>query len=156
MAARTLFLSRPLPGVDGDALAEFIRQSQPWTAERVPLPARLRWALWILIPIDLIWGFWLGTIAGINPCESRFCKVATLDGNAPVLLGCAGVSLIGLVAVAISTRGLAEVDGREVAGLYVSTITGGAALLGIAVLVIALLVIAIVVAAFIAAFTFTP
>ena len=106
--------------------------------------------------IDLVWGVWLAMIVVADSCRGRICGVATLDGNAPVLLGCAGVSLIGLVAVAISTRGLAEVDSREVAGLYVSTITGGAALLGIAVLVTGLLVIALVVAAFVAAYTFTP
>lgn len=140
-----------------DRLSEFVRRSQPWSAVRTPLPSLLRRALWLLMLVDLVWGIWLATIVGVGgSCRGPVCTVATLDGHAPVLLGCAGVSLVGLVAAALSTRGLAEVDGRELAGVVVSTLAGGAALLGLAVLVTVALVVALAVAAFVTAFTFTP
>ena len=38
-----------------DLLSDFIQRSQPWSRERVPVPSRLRWALWALIPVELFW-----------------------------------------------------------------------------------------------------
>jgi hypothetical protein len=137
-----------------DVLSDFIRRSQPWSRQQVPLPGRLRRTLWVLIPIDLIWGIWLWTITTeASPCDGFICTIATLNHHAAVLLGCAIVCVAGLVGLAAVTRGLSQCGGREIAGVAVAAGAGGAALLGIAALLVGGLIVLIIIAAFFAAFT---
>ena len=157
MATGSLSLTLPPREYERDVLAEFIRDSRAWSRERAALPSRLRRALWGLLTVDLVWGFWLATIvASASSCESRVCKVATLDPYAPVMLTGAALSLLCLAVVAISTRGLAQADGREVTALVAAVATGGLALVGIAALIVVALIVALVLAVFWAAFTFEP
>ena len=137
-----------------DVLSDFVRRSQPWSRQQVRLPQRLRRTLWVLIPIDLIWGIWLWTITtGASPCDGPICTVATLNDHAAVLLGCAIVCVAGLVGIAAATRGLSHCGGREVVGVGFAAGAGGAALLGIAALLVGALIVLIILAAFVAAFT---
>ena len=155
MASISLALPRRQPGLERDVLAEFIRSSQPWSAERVPVPTHLRRLLLILIPVDLVWGVLLAALA-VAPggcATDGICQVVTLGQRAPILLGCAALSLVGLSLLAIPTRGLAYAYAREVAGLTVAAVAGGAALIGIIALLVAVLAGLIVVAAFWAVFT---
>lgn len=115
----------------GDALAQFIRQSQPWSRERVALPRRVRCLVWLLVTLQLIWAVWLSTLLTGALCTGRLCAVATLGGQVTLLLACSLVSLAGLGGVAVVTRGLSATDGRESAGLTVSVAAGGVALLGV-------------------------
>jgi hypothetical protein len=135
-------------------LSDFVRRSQPWSRQQVPLPRRLRRTLWVLIPIELLWGIWLWTITtGASPCDGPICTVATLNHRAAVLLGCAIVCVAGLVGLAAATRGLSHCGGREVVGVGFAAGAGGAALLGIAALLVGVLIVLIILAAFVAAFT---
>jgi hypothetical protein len=144
--------SRDIPA--SDVLSDFVRRSQPWSRQQVRLPQRLRRTLWVLIPIDLIWGIWLWTITtGASPCNGPICTVATLNHHAAVLLGCAIICVAGLVGLAAGTRGLSHCGGREVVGVGFAAGAGGAALLGIAALLVGALIALIILAAFVAAFT---
>jgi hypothetical protein len=137
-----------------DVLLDFVRRSQPWSRRRVPLPQRLRRALWILIPIDLIWSIWLWTITtGASPCDGPICTVATLNHHSALLLGCAIICVAGLLALSAVTRGLSECGGREIVGVGIAAGIGIAALLGITALLVGALVVLIILAAFVAAFT---
>lgn len=135
---------------DGNALTQFIRQSRPWARERVILSRRVRRLVWLLILTQLAWATWLwALVTDAVSCTGRVCTVITLDGQATLLLVCSVVSLAGLIAVALVTRGLSATDGRETAGLTVSVAAGGVALLGVAALAC---VVAIVLLAFAVAF----
>jgi hypothetical protein len=137
-------------------LQEFVRRSQPWGRERVPLPRQLRRALWALIPLQLLWAIWLVTIlSGSSPCEGPICTVATLNHHSAILLACGVICLIGLVGLAIPTRGLSRCNGREVTGLTLAATAGGASLLGIAALIIGALIALIVLGAFALGFSAT-
>jgi hypothetical protein len=137
-----------------DVLADFVRRSQPWSRQPVPLPRRLRRTLWVLIPIELLWGIWLWTITtGASPCDGPICTVATLNHHAALLLGCAIAGVAGLMALAAVTRGLSHCGGREVVGLGIATGAGGTALMGSAALLVGALIVLIILAAFVAAFT---
>jgi hypothetical protein len=137
-----------------DVLSNFVRRSQPWSRQRVPLPRRLRRTLWTLVPIELVWGIWLWTITtGASPCDGPICTVATLNHHAAVLLGCAIVCVAGLLGIAAVNRGLSQCGGREVVGIGVAAGAGGTALLGIAALLVGALIVLIILAAFVAAFT---
>jgi hypothetical protein len=135
-------------------LSDFLRRSQPWNRQPVPLPRRLRRTLWALVPIELVWGIWLWTITtGASPCDGPLCTVATLNHHAAVLLGCAIVSAAGLLALAAATRGLSQCGDREVVGVGIAAGAGGAALLGIAALLVGAAIALIILMAFVAAFT---
>jgi hypothetical protein len=137
-----------------DVLSEFVRRSQPWSRQRVPLPPRLRRTLWVLVAIDLLWGIWLWTITtGASPCDGPICTVATLNHHDAVLLGCAVVCVAGLLGLAVATRGLSQCGGLEVAGVGIAAGAGGTALLGIAALLVGAAIVLIILAAFVAAFT---
>jgi hypothetical protein len=137
-------------------LNEFLKSSQPWGRERVPLPRQLRGALWALIPLQLLWAIWLVTIlTGSSPCEGPICTVATLNHHSAILLACGVICLIGLVGLAIPTRGLSRCNGREVTGLTLAATAGGASLLGIAALIIGALIALIVLGAFALGFSAT-
>ena len=139
------------PGANS-VLSEFLRHSQPWSRERAPLPLRFRRTLWLLVPVELLWGIWLVTIVtGATRCDGPTCSVATLDRHAAVLLVLAVLCLTGLVGLAPATRGLAQCNGREMAGLGVAAAAGGASLLGIAALLLGAAIVLIVLAAFFAA-----
>ena len=138
-------------------LSDFVRHSQPWSRLCVPLPRRLRRALWALGPVVLLWAIWLLTIVtGATRCDGPICSVATLDHHAAVLLVFAVVCLTGLVGLAPTTRGLSQCNGREVVGIGVAAAAGGAALLGIAALLLGAVIVLTVFAAFFAALTATP
>ena len=92
-------------------------------------------------------------MTGAFPCDDPVCSVATLDRHAAVLLLFAVICLTGLVGLALATRGLARFDCREMAGLGVAAVAGGAALLGIAALLLGAAIVLIVLAAFFAALT---
>ena len=135
-------------------LSTFVRRSQPWSTERVPLPLRLRRTFWVLIPVELVWGIWLVTVVtGATRCDGPICSVATLDRHAGVLLFFAVLCVAGLVGLAPATWGLAQCNGREMAGLGVAAAAGGASLLGIAALLLGAVIVLIVLAAFFAALT---
>jgi hypothetical protein len=137
-------------------IQEFVQRSQPWGRERVPLPRQLRRALWALIPLQLLWAIWLVTVlSGSSPCEGPICTVATLNHHSAILLACGVICLIGLVGLAIPTRGLSRCNGREVAGLSLAATAGGASLLGIAALIIGALIALIVLGAFVLGFSAT-
>ena len=141
----------------GSGLSDFVRRSQPWSRQRVPLSRRLRRTLWVLIPIDLIWGIWLWIITiGASPCDGLICTVATLDHHAELLLVLVALCLAGLIGLAPTTRGLSQGNDREVLGLGGAAAAGGAALLGIAALLVGAVIVLIVFAAFFAALTATP
>ena len=145
------------PGVDDNVVAGFVRRSVPWSAEPIPLPPRLRRAIWVLIPVQLVWGLWLGLItAGASSCGGAVCRVATLGQHPAVLLGCSVVCLVGLVILAPFTHGFARANAGEVTGLIIATVAGGVTVLGIAALGTAILLAVIVIGAFLAAFSFTP
>jgi hypothetical protein len=137
-----------------EVLADFVRRSQPWGRQPVPLPRRLQLILWALVPIELLWGIWLWTIiTGASPCDGPICTVATLNHHAEVLLGCAVGSIVGLLGLAAPTRGLSQGGDREVIGLAIAAGTGGIALLGIATLLVGVVVALIILLAYLAAFT---
>jgi hypothetical protein len=138
---------------DFNALDDFVRRSQPWSQQRIPLPARLRWALWTLIPVELFWAIWLATVVtGSTACRGPICTVATLDHHAAALLAC-GVFCVAVLAGLIpSTRGFSRCNGTEVMGLTIASAAGGASLLGVATLIIGALIGLIVLATFVLAF----
>ncbi len=143
--------------VDDSMLANFVRESVPWSAEPIRLPSRLRQAIWALIPVQLVWGVWLGLIAaGSSSCNSALCAVTTLGRHAGLLLTCSAICLVGLVVLAPSTRGFARANAREITGLIVATAAGGTTLLGVAALGLVVMIAAVMVVAFFAAFTITP
>jgi hypothetical protein len=157
---QTGLFSKKLARGDGEGLTndtvlhDFLRHSQPWAAERVPLPRGLRWALWALIPIELFWTIWLATIVtGSTSCRGPICTVATLDHHAAVLLTC-GVFCVAVLAGLIpSTRGFSKCNGKEVLGLTSGTAAGGASLLGIGALIIGASIALAVLAIFVITFT---
>jgi hypothetical protein len=104
--------------------------------------------------VVLLWALLLITIVtGETRCSDLICSVATFDSHATVLLVFAAVCLMGLVAVAITTRGLSHGNGREMAGLGAAIAAGGAALTGIVALTVGAAIILMIFAAFFAALT---
>jgi hypothetical protein len=137
-----------------DVLSNFVESSQPWSRERVPIPRRLRWALWTLVPVELFWAMWLATIVtGATACRGPICTVITLDHHAAALLACGVFSVAGLVGLIPTTRGFSRCNGPEVTGLAIATSAGGASLLGIAALITGALILLIILATFVLAFT---
>jgi hypothetical protein len=142
--------------VSHNALQDFVQSSRPWSQERVPVPRRLQWALWTLIPIELFWGLWLATIVnGATACRGPICTVATLNHHAAALLACGVLSLAALVGLIPFTCRFSRCNGVEVIGLALASVAGGASLLGIAALIIAALIVLIAIAIFVLAFTAT-
>ena len=140
----------------GSVLVNFVDNSQPWSWERVPVPRRLRWALWALIPVELFWAVWLATIVtGATACRGPICTVITLDHHAAALLACGVFSVAGLVGLIPTTRGFSGCNGPEVIGLAIATAAGGASLLGIAALMTGALILLIIPATFVLASTAT-
>jgi hypothetical protein len=132
--------------VSHNALQDFVQSSRPWSQERVPVPRRLQWALWTLIPIELFWGLWLATIVnGATACRGPICTVAALNH----------LSLAALVGLIPFTCRFSRCNGVEVIGLALASVAGGASLLGIAALIIAALIVLIAIAIFVLAFTAT-
>lgn len=130
------------------ALEQFLRRSRSWTRERIAIPLRVRRLLWGMVPIHLIWSTWLALVlAEVAPCEGSVCTVVTLDGRAALLLICSISSLVVLVGVAASTRGLRSSNCGETAWLTAAAGAGGVALLGITALlwVVALVLMALAV-----------
>jgi hypothetical protein len=134
-------------------LEDFVQRSQPWSQQRVPLPRRLRWAFWMLIPVELFWAIWLATIVtGSTACRGPICTVATLDHHAAALLAC-GVFCVAVLAGLIpSTRGFSRCNGIEVTGFAIAATAGAASLLGVVTLIISALIGLIVLATFVLAF----
>jgi hypothetical protein len=148
---------KPLPSrASSTLLSDFVRSSQPWSRERLPLPSRLRHTLWAIIPVELLWGIWLVTIlSGSTQCGGPICTIATLNHHTAVLLACAAICIAGLGALAPATRWLSQCNGREVVGVATATAAGAAALLGIAALLASVVVALIVLLAFLAGFSAT-
>ena len=139
-----------------DLLSDFIQRSEPWSLERVPVPRRLRWALWALVPVELFWAIWLATIVtGATACRGPICTVITLDHHAAALLACGVFSVAGLAGLIPTTRGFSRCNGPEVIGLAIATAAGGASLLGIAALMTGALILLIILATFVLASTAT-
>jgi hypothetical protein len=137
-------------------LSDFVESSQPWSRERVPIPRRLRWALWALLPVELFWAIWLATIVtGSTACRGPMCTVITLDHHAAALLACGVFSVAGLMGLIPTTRGFSRCNGLEVIGLTVATAASGASLLGIAALITGALILLIIPATFVLASTAT-
>ena len=138
------------------ALGEFLGSSEPWSRERVPVPGRLRWALWALVPVELFWAIWLATIVtGATACRGPICTVTTLDHHAAALLACGVFSVAGLAGLIPTTRGFSRCNGPEVIGLAIATAASGASLLGIAALMTGALILLIIPATFVLASTAT-
>jgi hypothetical protein len=139
-----------------DVLSNFLEGVQPWSRERVPIPRRLRWALWALVPVELFWAIWLATIVtGATACRGPICRVITLDHHAAALLACGVFSVAVLVGLIPTTHGFSQCNGPEVAGLAIASAAGGASLLGIAALIIGALILLIVLATFVLSSTAT-
>lgn len=139
-----------------NVLSNFVEGSQPWSRERVPMPSRLRWALWALLPVELFWAIWLATIVtGATACRGPICTVTTLDHHAAALLACGIFSVAGLAALIPTTRGFSRCNGPEVIGLAIATAASGASLLGVAALIIGALILLIILATFVLASTAT-
>ena len=139
-----------------DVLSNFVESSQPWSRERVPVPRRLRWALWAFVPVELFWAIWLATIVtGSTECRGPICTVATLDHHAAALLACGVFSVAGLAGLIPTTRGFSRCNGPEVIGLAIATAASGASLLGIAALMTGALVLLVILATFVLAVTAT-
>jgi hypothetical protein len=145
-----------LPELRSDLLSDFIQRSQPWSREREPIPRRLRWALWALLPVELFWAIWLATIVtGSTACRGPICTVTTLGHHAAALLACGVFSVAGLAGLIPTTRGFSRCNGPEVIGLALATAAGGASLLGIAALMTGALILLIILATFVLASTAT-
>jgi hypothetical protein len=143
-------------GGNSHVLWSFIESSQPWSRERIPIPGRLRWALWTLVPVELFWAIWLATIVtGATACRGPISTVTTLDHHAAALLACGVFSVAGLAGLIPTTRGFSRCNGIEVIGLAITTATSGASLLGIAALITGALILLIVPATFVLASTVT-
>jgi hypothetical protein len=139
-----------------DVLSDFVKSSRPWTAERAPVPGRLRSALWALIPVELCWVIWLDTIvSGGSLCDGLICMVVTLNHHAAALLGCGASCVAGLAGLIPTTRGFARCNGIEITGLTIASAAGGASLLGIAALIISALLALAVLTTVVLAFTAT-
>jgi uncharacterized membrane protein YhaH (DUF805 family) len=139
-----------------DVLSSFVESSKPWSRERVPIPRRLRWALWALVPVELFWAVWLATIVtGATACRGPIYTVITLDHHAAALLACGVFSVAGLVGLIPTTRGFSKCNGPEVIGLTIATAASGASLLGIAALMTGALILLIILATFVLASTAT-
>jgi hypothetical protein len=144
------------PSANSLGLLEFVEGSQPWSRERVPMPSRLRWALWALLPVELFWAIWLATIVtGATACRGPICTVTTLDHHAAALLACGVFSVAGLAGLIPTTRGFSRCNGPEVIGLAIATAASGASLLGIAALMTGALILLIILATFVLASTAT-
>jgi hypothetical protein len=143
------------PRANCNVLSDFVESSQPWTRERVPLPRRLRWTLWSMIPLELFWAIWLATIitgaTGATSCDGPICTIATLNHHAAALLACGVFSIAGLTGLIPTTRGFAKCNGIEVIGVAIVSAAGGAALLGVAALVIGALIVLALIATFVLA-----
>jgi uncharacterized membrane protein YhaH (DUF805 family) len=148
---------RPRSSTGGaSTLAEFVERSQPWSRQRVPVPIRLRLALWALVPVELFWAVWLATIVtGATACRGPICTVTTLDHHAAALLACGVFSVAGLAGLIPTTRGFSRCNGPEVIGLASATAASGASLLGIAALMTGALTLLIILATFVLASTAT-
>jgi hypothetical protein len=137
-------------------VSDFIESSQSWSRERVPLPRRLRWALWGTLPIELFWAIWLATIvSGASPCEGPICTIATLHHHAAALLACGAFSFAGLIGLIPTTRGFARCNCIEIVGLAIASAAGGVALLGIGALLVAAAIVLILLLTFVLALTAT-
>jgi hypothetical protein len=144
------------PDLNSVLLMEFVDRSQSWSRERVPVPRRLRWALWALVPVELFWAVWLATIVtGSTACRGPICTVITLDHHAAALLACGVFGVAGLVGLIPTTRGFSRCNGPEVIGLAIATAASGASLLGIAALMTGALILLIILATFVLASTAT-
>jgi uncharacterized membrane protein YhaH (DUF805 family) len=141
---------------DADVLSDFVAGSEPWNRLRVPVPRRLRWSLWAVVPVELFWAVWLATIVtGATACRGPICTVATLDHHAAALLACGVFSIAGLAALIPTTRGFSRCNDIEVTGLTIVTAASGASLLGIAALMTGALILLIILATFVLASTAT-
>jgi hypothetical protein len=146
----------PSDSLAGSVLVEFLDNSQPWSRERVPVPRRLRWALFALLPVELFWAVWLATIVtGATACRGPICTVVTLDHHAAALLACGVFSVAGLVGLIPTTGGFSRCNGPEVIGLAIATAASGASLLGIAALMTGALILLIILATFVLSSTAT-
>jgi hypothetical protein len=139
-----------------DVLSSFVESSKPWSRERVPVPRRLRLALWALVLVELFWAIWLATIVtGATACRGPIYTVITLDHHAAALLACGVFSVAGLVGLIPTSRGFSRCNGPEVIGLAIATAASGASLLGLAALMTGALILLIIPATFILASTAT-
>jgi hypothetical protein len=146
----------PSPGVNDNPLQDFVRNSQRWSRDRVPLPRRLRRTLWALIPIELILAIWLATVVTeASPCDGPICTIATLNHHAAALLACGIFCVAGLAGLIPTTRGFAKCNAIEIVGLAIASAAGGVALLGIGALLIAAAIVLILLATFVLASTAT-
>jgi hypothetical protein len=135
-------------------LQDFVQRSQSWSGVRLPVPPRLRWALGVLIPIQIAWATLLVIILnGNNPCDGPVCSIATLNHHTAALLTCALICIAGLAVLSPFTRGLAECNARELATAGIAAGAGGAALLGIVALISAGLIFLLLLATFLLGFT---
>ena len=152
-----VLVEQPRPSRSGgNVLVAFVQQSVPWTAEPVPVPRRLRRALWVMLPVQLVWAGWLGLTATETVAWDSPVRAILTLGHHDVLLGCAAACLAGLAILAVLTRGFVGTNAYQTAGLIVATAAGGVALLGVAALALVILLAAVVIAVSIATFTFTP
>jgi hypothetical protein len=94
-----LSAGKPTPG-ETQTLHRFLQQSaRPWHHEPVRLTDRLVRALWSLIVVNIVTGFWMYLLAsGKVPRANIFSSVSSFGGHEVLLgatsLGCATVLLI--------------------------------------------------------------
>jgi hypothetical protein len=142
----------PLVIANVNVIKDFVQPTETWSRERVPIPRRLRWALWTLVPVELFWAIWLATIVtGATACRGPICTVITLDHHAAALLACGVFCVAGLAGLIPTTRGFSRCNDLEVIGLAIATAAGGASLLGVAALITGALILLIILATFVLA-----
>jgi hypothetical protein len=135
------------------ALWDFVEKSQGWSRVSAPLPRRLTWTLWALIPVQTAWALWLVSIvSGHTACDGSLCGVATLNNHAAILLTCAASCVVGLSAFIPGTRGLSRCNGWELSVVAAASLIGAIALLGIVALLVGAVIVLIIVATFLFGF----
>ncbi len=145
-----------LLGASGTVLMDFLQTSRSWSRERTPIQRQLRLSLWALLPFEVLWAIWLGTIlTGATPCSGPICMVTTLHHHEAALLACGVFCVAALVGLIPTTRGYSKCNGPEVIILAVASAAGGASLLGIAALIIGALIAFFLLAIFVLASTAT-
>jgi hypothetical protein len=119
-------------------LADLLRNGvRPWGAVPVRLSRAVTAAFWGLAVLDITFVGWLLAVrAGAAACVGPACAVATL-GDQPLSALILALSCAAALAVAaLSTRGLRQADGWQMAVIVAAGLCGVIALTGVVALLI--------------------
>jgi hypothetical protein len=139
---------RPTGGPARAALRDYVDTSVAWSMRPVAASGRLTAALWTLIAITAGVCSWLTVLLRSGwSCDATLCSSATLGGHPRVTLGIAIASLAAFAVLAMCTRGLTRMGGRELVALAPAAVGGVVAVIGaVTVLVLLGLLAAIAIA----------